>query len=174
LTQYGSVVVQALATAASAFRQTLRQLGLEDAPELADSAAFGRRAALVAAADLIWRRHLGALLDTRQAQELLGVGTRQAVSDMVKRGRLLALPSGDGRLAYPAFQFGPTGRPYPVLPFVIGTLKEAGADPHTIASWFATPKALLEDASPAEWLRRGGDDAAVREAARRTAARLGR
>jgi len=167
-------VAQALATAASAFRQTLRQLGLEGAPELGDSAAFGRRAALVAAADLLWRRHLGARLDTRQAQELLGVGTRQAVSDMVKRGRLLALRTADGRLAYPAFQFGPAGRPYPVLPFVLGTLREAGADPHTVASWFVTPKALLDDKSPAEWLKRGGDDAPVREAARRAAARLGR
>jgi hypothetical protein len=167
-------MARALAAAASAFRETLRELGLEGAPEMEDSAAFGRRAALVAAAELLWRRHLGARLDTRQVQTLLGVATRQAVSDMVKRGRLLALPTGDGRLAYPAFQFGPTGRPYPVLPFVLETLREAGADPHTVASWFVTPKALLEDKSPAEWLKLGRDDAPVRVAARRAAARLGR
>jgi hypothetical protein len=72
----------ALDTAASAFWDALQDLGLaEGDSNLGDAAAFGRRAALLAAADLLWRRHLGTLLSTREVQQLLGGCTRQAVSD---------------------------------------------------------------------------------------------
>lgn len=167
-------MTQALDTAAAAFQQALRDLGLSEAEdELGDSATFGRRAALLAAADLLWRRHLGRLLDTSEVQQLLGGCTRQAVSDLVKRRRLLALPSGDGRLAFPAFQFSSTGRPYPEVHHVLELFADVAVDPHTIASWFVTPKELLEGKTPAEWLRAGEPPELVQEAARRTAARLG-
>jgi hypothetical protein len=66
--------------AAASFKATLRELGVSgDEPEFGDGAQLGQRAALVAAASVLWRQQLGPLLDIRQAQELLGVGSRQAV-----------------------------------------------------------------------------------------------
>src|ERR687885_145972 len=89
---YTRCVSVALDTAAASFKATLRELGLSgDEPELGDAAQLGQRAALVAAAGALWQRQLGPLLDMRQAQALLGVGTRQAVHDLVQRHRLLVL-----------------------------------------------------------------------------------
>jgi len=66
-----------LDAAAASFKATLRELGLSgDEPELGDAARLGQRAALVAAASALWQRHLGPLLDLRQAQQLLGGGRR--------------------------------------------------------------------------------------------------
>jgi hypothetical protein len=160
---------EALATATEAFEQTLRELGVSGTAEadIGDAAAFGRRAALAAAAGLLWRRHLGAMFDTRQVQDLLGGRTRQAVSDLVKRHRLLALPAADGRPLFPAFQFSGSGRPFAAVAAVLEQFRGAAVDPYTIASWFATPKALLNGQSPA-----GHDPQLVEQAARRTAARL--
>ncbi|MBI4493771.1 MAG: hypothetical protein HY690_13345 [Chloroflexi bacterium] len=162
-----------LATAATAFEATLQELGFSGVEgELGDPVALGRRAALLVAAEAAWRRHLGPLLDTRQVQELLGVRTRQAVNDLAKRRRLLALPTQKRRLRFPAFQFTGEGRPYPVLPAILDTFAGAVASPHTIASWFVTPQPLLEGETPARWLQQGRDPEAVKEAARRSAARL--
>src|ERR671925_2439488 len=86
----------ALDTAAASFKATLRELGLSgDEPELGDAERLGQRAALVAAAGALWQRQLGPLLDMRQAQQLLGVGSRQAVHDLIQRQRLLALQAED-------------------------------------------------------------------------------
>lgn len=161
-----------VSVAVEAFADELRRLGAEPAPD--EAAAFGRRAALLAAAERLWAAHLGPLLEGGQVQEILGVGTRQAVSDFARRRRLLALPSGDGRVRYPAWQFGPNGRPFPVMADVLGVFAAAEVDPHTVASWWVTPKPGLGNATPAEWLRRGRDEAAVLEEARRAADRLGR
>jgi hypothetical protein len=106
-----------LSTAATAFEQTLHDLGFSgDEAELGDAAEFGRRGALLAVSDVVWRRRLGPLLDSRQVRALLGGTTRQAVSDLAKRGRLLALPDERGRLRFPAFQFSRAGRPLPAWP----------------------------------------------------------
>ena len=141
-------------------------------PGLGDPRELGERGALLALAEAAWRRHVGALLDTHQVQALMGVGTRQAVSDRARRGGLLMLPTAAGRVGYPAFQFGPGGQPYPAVPRVLELFAEAEADPWTVASWFRSPQALLEHSTPAEWLGRGGSDDTLIEAARRTAARL--
>ncbi len=165
-----------VATAAESFETTLRELGFTRVPpEVGDPAKLGRRAALVAAAEAVWTRHLGPLLDAKQVQALLGVETRQAVSDLRARRRLLGLPKESGRVAYPAFQFGGSGRPFEALPRILEVFEElARVDPWTIASWFVTPQALLAGMTPAAWLAKGEDpDLAVR-AARRSAARLGR
>jgi len=160
--------------AAKAFRETLERLDLPDTdPLLEDPAALGERAALSAAADAIWRKKLGPYLTSKEVQELIGVGTRQAVSDLAKRRRLLALTTKNGRVVYPAFQFSPSGRPYPVLPRVLGLLEKAAVDPYTIASWLTTPQTLLENETPARWLRSGRDPKLVVEAARRKAGQVG-
>lgn len=164
------------AAAAESFENTLRELGLiRVSPDVGDPAKLGRRAALVAAAEAVWTKHVGPLLDAKHVQELLGVETRQAVSDLRARRRLLGLPKESGRVVYPAFQFGNSGRPLEVLPRVLEVFEDrARVDPWTIASWFVTPQALLAQMTPAEWVAKGEDPDLVIRAARRTAARLGR
>lgn len=160
-------------TAARAFEDTLRKLRVMDAGAPAETAAaFGSRAALLAAAGSLWSKHLGPLLQTRDVGQLLGGRTRQAVSDLAKRGRLLALPNEDGELRFPAFQFSETGRPYPVLAGVLRQFAEVSVSPYTLASWFMTPQALLGRKTPAWWLKTGRDPGLLTEAARRAAARL--
>jgi hypothetical protein len=162
-------------TAAESFQSTLRELGLTRvSPDVADPAKLGRRAALVAAAEAVWTNHVGPLLDAKQLQDLLGVETRQAVSDLRARRRLLGLPKESGRVVYPAFQFGDSGRPFDVLPQVLEVFEGARVDPWTIASWFVTPQALLLRMTPAEWLAKSEDPDLVVRAARRSGARLAR
>ena len=162
-------MVRALAAAADSFEQTLGELGVSER-DLGDPEALGRRAALLAAADALWSKRIGPMFRRDQVQELLGVGSRQAVSQLAKRNRLLALPSDDG-LTFPAFQFSPNGRPYDAMPAILAAFREADLSPFTIASWFTTPQRLLR-VTPATWLRRGRDSERVVEAARRSAARL--
>jgi hypothetical protein len=138
---------------------------------LGDPRELGERAALLALAESAWRQHLGALLDAHEVQTLLHVGTRQAVSDRARRGGILALPTSAGRVYYPAFQFGPGGRPFPAVPRVLSIFARAEASPWTVASWFRTPQELLEGLTPAAWLGHGRSEERLLEAARRAAAR---
>lgn len=165
-----------VATAAESFQSTLRELGLTRvSPDVGDPARLGRRAALVAAAEAVWTKHVGPLLYAKQVQDLLGVDTRQAVSDLRARRRLLGLPKESGRVVYPAFQFGNSGRPFETLPQILEVFEgRARVDPWTIASWFVTPQALLARMTPAEWLAKGEDPDLVVKAAHRSASRLGR
>ncbi len=161
-----------MSAAAEAFEEALAEFGLDERDaDFGDPRALGRRAALLAVAGTVWRRHLGPLLTSKQVAELLGVGTRQAVSDRVKRRRILALPAGERELAYPSFQFGPTGEPYPAMASVLEVFSTAKLSPHTIASWFVTPQDALDGATPAEWMAEGRDVERVVVAARRSAAR---
>ena len=144
----------------------------ESFPSAGDPAELGERAALLVVAQSSWQRHLGTLFETSEVQALLGVGTRQAVSDRARRGGLLMLPTADGRRHYPAFQFGPAGKPYAVLPRLLAVFSEAEVSPSTVASWFRTPQALLDDATPARWMGEGRPEETLVEAARRTAARF--
>lgn len=162
-----------LAAAAKSFQKTLSELGITgDEEELEDLPALGRRAALLAASDIIWRKHLGPIYTSKEVRELMGRGSRQSVSELVKRRRLLGLPQRDGRLGFPAFQFIPGGRRLPGLEAILETFEGAVKTPYTIASWFMTPEPLLEDATPAEWLRTGRDEALAVKAAWRYAERL--
>jgi hypothetical protein len=164
-------MTSALAAAARAFGEQLEELGLADPKtDLGDPRALGRRAALLAAADTLWRMRLE-LLTSEQAQTLLRVQTRQAVHELVKRRRLIAVPTDRGT-GFPVFQFGPDGRPYRLIPDLLRIFEAATVKPHTLASWFLTEQALLENKTPAEWLRRDCDHARLLEAARRSAQRL--
>jgi len=159
--------------AAKAFEETLEELDLPDStPELRDPKSLGRRAALLAVAEAVWGKHLGPLIEAQDVQNLLGVRSRQAVSDLARRGRLLALNASGGRKVYPAFQFAKGGRPFPEMIKVLEIFKEAVETPYTIASWFVSPQGLLEDKTPAAWLQTGGDPTLLFEAARRDAWRL--
>jgi hypothetical protein len=164
---------QAIAAAAAAFEETLEELSLSgSALELEDPEQLGRRAALLVAARAVWDRHLGTLLDGRQVQEFLGVQTRQAVNDLMKRRRLLGLPVKPRRWAFPSFQFSGSGRPYAILPDVLTVFDGVVATPYTVASWFVSPHPLLNGQTPVEWLKADGDPELVRQAAQRSAARM--
>lgn len=159
--------------AAEAFEETLASLGV-DASHLnrREARSLGRRAALLAVADTVWGRHLGPVLNTHDVVELLGVSTRQAVSDRVRRHRILALPAGERELSYPAFQFSGSGTPYPVVARVLEVFAGTDTSPHTVASWFVTPQRDLDGETPAAWMADGRDDDVLVAAARRSAARV--
>jgi len=101
------------------------------------------------------------------------VKSRQAVSDLARRGRLLALEGSGGRKLYPAFQFGPNGRPYPEISKVIEIFTGIVETPYTIASWFVSPQDLLDGEIPAAWLGTGKDSSQLLAAAQRSAGELG-
>jgi hypothetical protein len=165
----------ARSAAAVAFEQTLAELGVDEHDaDIGDPRSLGRRAALLAVAGTVWGRHLGPLLTTKQVAEMLGVGSRQAVNDRVRRHRILALPTADHGLAYPAFQFDDRGSPYPTLAPVLEAFARSRLSGHTIGSWFVTPQTALDGATPARWLAEGGDADRLVAAAQRSASRSAR
>jgi hypothetical protein len=164
----------AYAAALKSFKATLERLDLPE-DRLKDPAVqerLGRRGALLAASELTWQEHLGALLEWGDVAALLGtVKTRQGVNDLAKRDRLLGLPTKGGKLVYPSFQFKGS-RTIAGLPEVLAELRTSGVSPWTQASWFVTPQDELEGETPAAYLARKPVDDRVRAAARRAAARL--
>jgi hypothetical protein len=160
------------AEAADSFEQTLAELGVgEGDAAVDDPVALGRRAALLAASEVLWEHHLGPLYSTKQVRELMGIGSRQAISERVKRRRLLSVPGSDAKPLFPAFQF--TGsRPLPALGAILDVFRGSAASPYTVASWFVTPEPLLEHKTPAEWLRKRGTTDRALQAASRYAERL--
>jgi len=168
------MAMTALAEAAKTFEQTLGELGITGREREVDPSALGRRAALLAASDLVWHKHVGPLYSSKQVRDVMGRGTRQSVSELAKRGRLLALPEEDGRLAFPAFQFDRTGKRLPALERILEIFDGAVETPYTVASWFVTPEARLNGKTPAAWLRAGRRIEPVLEAATRYAERLRR
>jgi hypothetical protein len=160
------------AEAVESFDQTLAELGVgEGDTEVDDPAGLGRRAALMAASDVLWERHLGPLYSTKQVRELMGIGSRQAISERAKRRRLLAVPGSDGKPVFPAFQFAGR-RLLPGLGAILDTFQGAVESPYTVASWFVTPEPLLDDKAPAAWLRESGAPDRALQAASRYAERL--
>ena len=164
----------ALAAAAKTFEQTLEELGITGREREVDPSALGRRAALLAASDVVWHKHLGPMYSSKQVREVMRRGTRQSVSELAKRGRLLALPEDDGRLAFPAFQFGRTGERLPALEEILELFDGAVETPYTVASWFVTPEPRLQGKTPAAWLRAGRPTEPALDAATRYAHRLRR
>ena len=167
-------MAQPVAVAARAFEETLAELTEKGHLQLGDPAQLGRCAALLALAGAAWEQHLGPLYDGGQAQAILGVGTRQAVSDLARRGRLLALESESGRKLYPAFQFSSSGRPYPEIARVLEAFGEKVETPYTIASWLVSPQDLLDGETPVAWMRARRDPRPLVAAARRAAEALAR
>ncbi len=68
---------------------------------------------------------------------------------------LIRLPRPDGTAQLPAFQFGPSGAPWPVVR-EINELLDAVGDPWGVACWWVDPHERL-DAAPAALLGRGED-----------------
>ena len=156
-------------TAATAFEDALADLIGQGRPML-DPAEAGRRAALDAVSGAMWADEVGPFYDTDGVMTLLGGVSKQAVSDRVRRHRLLALRTTSGRLVYPVAQFrGP--KVVDGLGRVLDVLVPDDTEAWMVASWLATPDPALAGRSPIEALR-GGDTEPVVEAARELASTL--
>jgi hypothetical protein len=164
---------RAAALASRAFEGALSALERQvTAQDLGDPVTLGRRAALLAVAERVPGGQIGPLYDAEQVAILLGVGSRKTVSQLARRGRLLALKAAGRRRLYPAFQFRPNGRPYPELAQVLAVFAGAVETAHTVACWLVSPQPLLDEATPAAWMRGRRDPEPLLEAARRAAAAL--
>jgi hypothetical protein len=128
-----------------------------------------RRAARAAAADLVWKAHLGGELWTSLGvAKHLGV-SRQRVSERVRKGTLIALRAEDGRLSYPAWQFrGADGGILDSLVKAHSIVAETGSD-WSAASWCVAEHPELEGVSPATWTAEHRDDARLLLVAQRDA-----
>ena len=102
----------------------------------------------------------GGVLTVDEVARQLGI-TRQAVDKRRRSGRILALPIGQHRYAYPAWQFCSTG----MLDGFEDVLAEFSLpDPWTRAAFFLSENTLLDGSRPLDELRRGNVQA-VRRAA---------
>ena len=116
-----------------------------------------------------WDAQIGPFYDTPAVVRLLGV-SKQAVADRARRGTLLRVTTRQGRHLYPVFQFD-RRRLYPAIPQALAPFRDTRVDGWAIASWLTTPAAALDGATPAQWLRDGGDAAPVVALAEDVAAR---
>lgn len=163
-------VEQVHAPAASTFAAMLQEI-LGDRTVETETV---RRAALQAAASLVWEDAVGPLLSGPQARELLGGVSRQRLDQLVKAGRLIVLEERSGDRRFPAWQFH-DGRPLEGLAAAHRELVELGkTDPWTAASWCVAAHPQLNDQSPREWAVGGGDAKKLALVAHRDASRLAR
>jgi hypothetical protein len=102
----------------------------------------------------------GGVLSVEEVARLLGI-SRQAVDKRRQKGRILALPVGDHRYVYPAWQFSQTG----MLDGFEQVLAELSLpDPWTQAAFFLGENALLDGQRPLDELRRGNVESTCRAA----------
>jgi len=120
----------------------------------------------------VWRAFLGPLLSQTEVQDLIGAASAQDVDALVQERRLLALPTHEGDVVYPAFQFRADGSPYPVIRRVIEILGPVVESPYMIASWLKSRKADLGGRTPIDWLEMGKDPRRVVTEARLSASHL--
>lgn len=162
---------------AEAYRRRVLAQAREHGTPTSDPTRVGERAAVLATAGQAWADEIGPFYDTDGARIALGGVTKQAVSDRVHRGRLLALRlasdgSGRDRRVFPGWQFRPA-----VLRHLPEILDAAGYDPErattgwTVATWLVTHDEVL-GASPLQLLE-AGHHSLVRDAASEVRASLG-
>ena len=142
---------------------------------LSDPQAFelGRQAARTVFAPFIWGTKVGDRWDVRRSSEFLKM-SRQALYKRVRTGTALGVP-GQGTTWFPAWQFDTDKHLIRhVVGEIISVFREADedVDPLVIAAWGTKADESLDDRSPAEWIRQGGDDDRVVTAARHAAAGL--
>jgi hypothetical protein len=131
--------------------------------------ALAARIAAVVPAPSVWAASIGPVY--RQASLATACGfSRQAVADMIKHRRLLALTTADGHIVIPAFQLGTDLRPLPGLGKVLQILTPDVVDEWTLASWLTANHDGLDNDSVIGHLAAGRDPTrawAVAESARR-------
>ena len=144
-----------------------------EAPELADAdpTLLAERMIASIPARHVYDALVGPFYDTTGLRKWLGL-TRQALASRVRAGSLLACPTQDNQLVYPAWQFRADGSTVPHLAEVIKILRRSASSPWTIATWLRTPDSQSTDGLDAvSWLNAGGDVQIIIEAARDDAAR---
>jgi len=156
-------------SATEAFEAALADLVAQAEPGT-DPAHLGRTAALGAVAGSLWTDELGPFYDSDGVRLLLGNVTKQAVSDRVRRHRLLALRTGSGRLVYPAFQFE-RRNVINGLGDLLHIVSPDDTEGWYVASWLTTHDPAL-GSSPIVALKNFGVTPALRAAARDVAATL--
>lgn len=82
--------------------------------------------------------------------------TLEAVDELVRERRLLALTSSSGTLEYPTFQFGPTGELLPYLAEVLELVDPDGLDGLGSALWLNRRAERFGGLTPVQKLRAGG------------------
>jgi hypothetical protein len=102
-----------------------------------------------------WPKLLGPLLHAEDVRELVGLSSLEELDELVRQWRILALPTRQGGVVYPAFQFDDDGQPFPTIAEVIEILAPVAVTPYTIASWLMSPKPYFDDQSPMQWLESG-------------------
>lgn len=105
----------------------------------------------------------GGAFTLQQVMELLGGVSRQRVDQLVKSGRLLAVPGPSNVRCYPTLQFNPDGSLVAGLDDVQSALPTR--NPSVVLNFLAHPDPRLGNRPPIELLR-AGDVGAVVEAAR--------
>lgn len=113
---------------------------------------------------------LGPFYDTAGLSAWWGV-SRQALSDRVRRGTLLACRTGDGHLVYPAFQFARDGSVRPGILEAVAVFQRHTVDGWTAAVWLTSPSPGLDGDSAVDYLVvHRASAAAVRRVAQQAAA----
>jgi len=117
-----------------------------------------------------WQEAIGPMLAAPDVEIHVPVEGHGGVATASRTAMLLFAHDDFGQELYPAFQFDTEGRPFLAVEPCLREFLGAGLDPYTTAAWFVTPQRGLEGLSPANWMRGGGTDAVLVEAARRSAA----
>lgn len=121
----------------------------------------------------VWVERIGPFLtDGDLERQEHGVGS---ISVRTTTETLLGVDDGRGHRLYPAFQFdSETAQPYEVLQTVVPLFRAARIDDFSSASWFKSPRSLLDAMTPAEWMAAHRDDDTLVEAVHRALAHMGR
>lgn len=91
--------------------------------------------------------------------------SRQAVSEMVRTRRVLALRTSDGVQVIPSFQLDDSHRPIRGLNAILREFDAEAVDGWTLASWLQAPQPGLDGESVIEHLRQGREVAVAVAAA---------
>ena len=94
---------------------------------------------------------LGPFYDTTGLAGWWGV-SRQALSDRVRRGTLLACRTADGHLLYPSFQFARDGSVRAGILDALSVFARHGVDGWTAAVWLTTPSPAFDGDSAVDHL----------------------
>ncbi len=87
-------------------------------------------------------RRFGKFYTTAKVMAILGTGSRQSVTNMIRRNTILRVRTADGHNAFPALQFDEkTGQLIEGLREILQVLLPAAATPWTVLDWLVTPMA---------------------------------
>ena len=138
----------------------MRSVSVDEVRAISELARVASKDAVAVATEVLaddvanarWRDQIGPCLTQTAAAALLGI-TPQAVAKRAGAFELLRLVNGDGRPAYPLFQFSGR-RVVDGLGAVLRTLGQIDDD-LTMAAWLTTPKRSLGGRTPVDALEEG-------------------